>query len=52
MLVVGGERAAAELATWFAKHQTAGYEVCGVWVPDESHAARCDHWRRRREASR
>ena len=36
VLVVGGERAAAELATWFAKHPTAGYEVCGVWVPDES----------------
>lgn len=36
VLVVGGERAAAELATWFAKHKTAGYEVCGVWVPDES----------------
>ena len=26
---------------WFAKHPTAGYEVGGVWVPDESHAARC-----------
>jgi exopolysaccharide biosynthesis polyprenyl glycosylphosphotransferase len=36
VLVVGGERAAAELATWFAKHKTAGYEVSGVWVPDES----------------
>ena len=32
VLVVGGERAAAQLATWFAKHPTAGYEVCGVWV--------------------
>ena len=36
VLVVGGERAAAELATWFSKHRTAGYEVCGVWIPDES----------------
>lgn len=36
VLVVGGERAAAELAMWFSKHKTAGYEVCGVWVPDES----------------
>ncbi len=36
VLVIGGERAAAELATWFAKHKTAGYDVCGVWVPDES----------------
>ncbi|MGF9759617.1 sugar transferase [Microvirga sp. 0TCS3.31] len=36
VLVIGGERAAAELATWFAKHRTAGYEVCGVWIPDES----------------
>ncbi|WP_224747261.1 sugar transferase [Nocardioides cavernae] len=36
VLVVGGERTATELAKWFAKHKTAGYEVCGVWVPDES----------------
>lgn len=35
VLVIGGERAAAELATWFDKHRTAGYEVCGVWIPDE-----------------
>lgn len=36
VLVVGGERAAGDLANWFAKHKTAGYEVCGVWVPDET----------------
>lgn len=35
VLVVGGERSAGEIANWFAKHRTAGYEVCGVWVPDE-----------------
>ncbi|MFC7725617.1 sugar transferase [Nocardioides sp. GCM10028917] len=35
VLVIGGERAAAELATWFDKHKTAGYDVCGVWIPDE-----------------
>ena len=36
VLVVGGERAAQTRRTWFTKHRTAGYEVCGVWVPDES----------------
>lgn len=36
VLVVGGERAAGDLAHWFDKHRAAGYEVCGVWVPDES----------------
>ena len=36
VLVVGGERSAGQLAGWFSKHRTAGYEVCGVWVPDES----------------
>ncbi|QBX57564.1 sugar transferase [Nocardioides seonyuensis] len=35
VLVVGGERSAAQLAGWFAKHPSAGYEVRGVWVPDE-----------------
>lgn len=34
VLVIGGERAASELANWFSKHKTAGYQVCGVWVPD------------------
>lgn len=36
VLVVGGERSAGELASWFSKHKTAGYEVTGVWVPDET----------------
>ncbi len=36
VLVVGGERSAGQLARWFAKHSTAGYAVCGVWVPDEA----------------
>lgn len=35
VLVVGGERSAAQLAGWFARHPAAGYEVRGVWVPDE-----------------
>ena len=36
VLVVGGERSAGQLARWFTKHRSAGYEVCGVWVPDDA----------------
>lgn len=34
VLVVGGERSATDLARWFARHPSNGYEVSGVWVPD------------------
>jgi exopolysaccharide biosynthesis polyprenyl glycosylphosphotransferase len=34
ILVVGGERSATSLARWFAKHPENGFEVSGVWVPD------------------
>lgn len=36
VLVVGGERSAAQLAKWFAKHPAAGYQIGGVWVPDDA----------------
>ncbi|WP_439937233.1 sugar transferase [Nocardia sp. N13] len=39
VLVVGGERSAGQLTSWFAKHPTAGYAVGGVWVPDAASAA-------------
>ncbi|WP_310528925.1 sugar transferase, partial [Nocardioides sp.] len=36
VLVVGGERAAGQVARWFVQHIAAGYRVSGVWVPDDA----------------
>lgn len=34
VMVVGGAASATQLSSWFAKHESAGFRVTGVWVPD------------------
>ncbi len=36
VLVIGGERSAAQLAQWFTKNPAAGYRVTGEWAPQAS----------------